>query len=1286
MKRLVLGFVLLVACAVAGLWSLWPTLTDLVRQRVEGLLTDVLRQPSRVEGLAISLLPPHLQAAGVVLGKEPTIALQIGTIDMWLWPMRSLLEGRPVVSARVRSIRIDLERLALPESQDASKRKNGIGLPSLHLSAVELEDAELHFPLRHADAALHVARLTGEFASRALTHEVRVVAEVEDARLARRGTERRVSRTHLEAGVDPRGIFLQTAIVQGDGIEVTAAATAAGRGCSFSAAVDLGRWSVLVDEAVQGEVRVTGQATGDLANPLAEGEVTVAGLAVGQRVVGELRARVFRRDDRVGVTDVELTGPIGYATASAVVQTGGRFPIEGSVDLQALDVDALIHALGSDIEMGHRIAAAGKVSGTLAPLALTVSANADVAMPSAGEARQSGSSRPLATVEAVAKVEDGAGALHIELMQPEQNRLSGKLAWKNAQLEGTVDAHVREWRGLNELLPKPIRRLRFTGQMEGTASIAGPAASPRLQASVTGKDMTVNGVAVSHCAGTAQIVDATLTTPSIRIETPRGSAELQGTMALGDAPSNNWRIETRNIDSDLVVAIVEAITTTTIPVSGGGVDATVNVRGPWARAAIDGKLLLQSAYLAGEPIERAEAQLTTELPQWSGHASIVRTGSERVSIEASGNGDRTMQLALESTPWRLETLRGAGRRQLGGSVRAHATITGSPLRPSGRLTLTASGVALGGRDLGDVTIEALGREGEWTLSGGGFGKAVDLNATLRMLADFPYTLAVRLHSLDFARFASTDDSLRTAISAEIDLHGALKMWAKPSGTVRVPLLQVRRGDYEVKVEEPIRIDVTEGRLVITPFVLVAPSSQLRLGGEMASSGEVDFQAQGGGNLVLLEVLGRPIHSARGQFNVAVKVRREPATGWDLSGQAEVSAAAVDLGLPLAFTDINGRVALRGSRIEIVSLDAKAGGGGVRLTGTLSLDDGPRLGWEFHEVALSTSQGLEAQVSGAGQVEGEWKAITVSGTVEVLNALYDRNLELTAFLPFFREQMLPAPRTKPATRQVFLDIRVRALGGMHIDNNVAEVELAARLRLAGTVDAPDVTGTVEFVGGEVKFKQRVFTITGGSIDFRGGGTINPVLNITAEAQISTAEADYTVTVSVSGTAEKPRIQLAADDPTLSETDILSLITFGQTVAQLQRQGGGVSAIDAVALLPTGRVTDPLANALGVNRLEVEAVQSQASGTTGTIEPRVTIGKDLTDRLRTSVATTFGAGTQPMVLLEYRVTRRISLLGSWEGHTSEQAGAFGGAIKFRYEFRQLPFSLMPGGGATASPHAQ
>jgi autotransporter translocation and assembly factor TamB len=356
-------------------------------------------------------------------------------------------------------------------------------------------------------------------------------------------------------------------------------------------------------------------------------------------------------------------------------------------------------------------------------------------------------------------------------------------------------------------------------------------------------------------------------------------------------------------------------------------------------------------------------------------------------------------------------------------------------------------------------------------------------------------------------------------------------------------------------------------------------------------------------------------------------------------------------------------------MHIDQLSGRAGGGEFTLGGSLDFDHGPAVSWSLHEVALTFPEWLEERVSGKGRVEGTWKDIVVGGDIEVLTALYDRRIELTALLPWFKEQLTPAPQIEPPPREVHLDLRVHAPDGIFVDNNFAKAEMRCDLRIAGRVQEPRLDGLIEILDGEVTFRGRVFTVTGGSVEFRNAYPINPILSISAESQISTAEAEYTVSVAVSGTADKPRVQFSSDDPTLTQNDVLSLVTFGQTTNQPQREGSTVGVGNVLGWVP-GDYDVRMRSLFGIDRLEVEPAYVRD---TGAIEPRVTIGKDLTDRLRALASSSFGAEAQHSVQLEYRLTRRISLLSTWESRTQQREGAFGGDIKFRYEFRRLPFSL-------------
>ena len=183
----------------------------------------------------------------------------------------------------------------------------------------------------------------------------------------------------------------------------------------------------------------------------------------------------------------------------------------------------------------------------------------------------------------------------------------------------------------------------------------------------------------------------------------------------------------------------------------------------------------------------------------------------------------------------------------------------------------------------------------------------------------------------------------------------------------------------------------------------------------------------------------------------------------------------------------------------------------------------------------------------------------------------------------------------------------------------------------------------------------------------------MLNITAESQIFGTDAEYTVRVAVSGTADNPRVEFSSDDPGLSQNDILSLAALGRTTRE-QSRDSSVSLGNVLSLLPseyTGDVSQGIQTFFRIDRFEVDPAYVR---NTGTIQPRITIGKDITDRIRALASSSFGADAHNTMQLEYRITSRISLLGTWESASQSQDDAFGGDIRFRYEFRKLPFSLL------------
>ncbi len=1273
MKRLVLGFVLLVGGGVAAVWFAWPALTERLRVRLERELSQAADTPSRLATLGVSIVPPHVEVGGIAVGAESPIA-RIGRIDARLHALASLLEWRLVLGLRIESVAVDLTHPATSapatEARPAAPSRQA-RLPPLQLVEFDLKQAQLRFRMGKDAAQLTVGHLAAHLETALVGAGLTAGVEASDVEFERKSHRAKIYALRADGGADAGGLFVHTASLEGDGISVSARETLLPHRHTAAARFTPGILGVVVDELafIGGDAQVEGTLIGDLANPTLDGRLVIRHGTIGQHVLGDLDTHVARYGATLRFDDLRLTGIPGAVTGGLELSIVHDVPIHGDLTWHDVDLEAMLRSIGPLVPFSNRFSAHTAVHGALDPLDLDVAGTGIV------QTTDPRSPKDVARFELSARVLPHDLDAKLDLTQPERNHVAAEVVIKGSQFAGTLSLQAADLAALNALLPRPVPRLALTGQGAGSAEFSGTTEHPVVGGVVALRDLTALGTPVSQLKGDFSIAAQTLATKSAQIETATGSAELSGVLALDARADNDWRLSVHDLDTDLVLGLVRGLSAADTPLSGGTLNGTFACRGPWARVETRAELTARSLHIANEPLERVDVQATTVLPHWSGRVHATHAAGETVTVEAEGEAERASRVTIRSTPTDLANWRGAGRRRLTGIVAVDGQFSGPLRQPSGVLQLSGTGLGAGGHYLGNLALRAEANAGDWALKGTAFADTLALNATLRSAGPLPYTLAVTWRDSNLTALVSEDPSLQIITTGELHLIGAWRALETTSGSLRVTRFEMHRDQGRVEAPQPIEIQLDNGRFRITALELSAHGSRVSVAGEGRLPADLALEVRGEGDLVLLEVIGRPFYSSRGQFGIAAHVGHSQAGGWTLRGHAELRNAALDLGLPVAFTDTSGNFTLLGSRVVVDSLTGKAGGGDFSVLGRVHLNRGPALAWTLREVAFTVPEWLEERASGKGQLQGTWQVMTVSGDIEVLSALYDKRLELTALLPWFKEQIAPAPRRGPAATEVRLDLRIHAPDGLFVDNNFAKAEMAADLRLIGTADNPRLSGTVEILNGEVTVGARVFTITGGSAVFQDPERINPVLNLNAESQISTPEAEYTVRVAVSGTADSPRVQFSSDDPSLSQNEVLSLVTLGKTTREAQRESGGVSVGDVLSLLPheyTGDVSQQVRTLFRVDRFEVDPAYVR---TTGAIEPRVTIGKDITDRIRALASSSFGVDARNTMQLEYRITGRISLLGTWESATQSQAGAFAGDIKFRYEFRRVPFSLLP-----------
>lgn len=261
------------------------------------------------------------------------------------------------------------------------------------------------------------------------------------------------------------------------------------------------------------------------------------------------------------------------------------------------------------------------------------------------------------------------------------------------------------------------------------------------------------------------------------------------------------------------------------------------------------------------------------------------------------------------------------------------------------------------------------------------------------------------------------------------------------------------------------------------------------------------------------------------------------------------------------------------------------------------------------------------------------------------------------------------------KNIRLDVLVGSGEKLSIDNSLVNVRMRADIELIGTLAEPYILGAVTLNDGEVRYLDRTFKITEGSLDFTDRTKLNPALNIQAQATVTSFQAfesePYVITLSVTGTMEEPAFALTSD-PELDKPNIISLLTLGVTRQQV---GIGTAAGDTTSsfqdvlkkraeLLTSqqigGYLGSHLEDMLGLEGVMIEGNLFDINGEQG--GPRIIASKRISDTVEVTSITTLGRLGDQGIRVNYSVTEKVTL----QGETDSQ-GRSGFDVMYRLRFR-------------------
>lgn len=346
----------------------------------------------------------------------------------------------------------------------------------------------------------------------------------------------------------------------------------------------------------------------------------------------------------------------------------------------------------------------------------------------------------------------------------------------------------------------------------------------------------------------------------------------------------------------------------------------------------------------------------------------------------------------------------------------------------------------------------------------------------------------------------------------------------------------------------------------------------------------------------------------------------------------------------------------GDKINLNTFEGLMGGGSFSLTGSAKLS-GLTMADYYFNLKLD-KLGVKHKYF-KGPLNGELTFASGPRRPKLAGRLVFENA--TADIPYLPEMNADSPN-------IALDVEVIAGKKVRLYNPyMYDIWADGRVKFGGTTRRPDVSGRLTASRGTVSYLRTSFNIKEASAEFTQLGSFAPVIKLNAETRLDRTK----VFLDINGPVGEMDFRLTAE-PAMSHQEILSLLTLRSRYFDKQNgDDSGLGRDELLTLLDAGlqirfvaELESAFRKAFGLDefRLVRDTLDADSSETIRDREVyNIEIGKYLTDRFMLNYTMGVGYNDNNKIGFRYELTRRMSLIGSYEKLDGEMIG-----IETRFKF--------------------
>lgn len=546
-------------------------------------------------------------------------------------------------------------------------------------------------------------------------------------------------------------------------------------------------------------------------------------------------------------------------------------------------------------------------------------------------------------------------------------------------------------------------------------------------------------------------------------------------------------------------------------------------------------------------------------------------------------------------------------------------------------------------------------------------RQADLQISGRLSPSLDLSAKVRAVPVGLATLLIPNFAADGSLNADARLIGP---YGRPRGTISVTLtgVHLRQGSGRGMPPADVNLNADldgNGALV---------AARLRAGTHVAltvegrapidSGGTLDVRSEGSLDMKVLDPLLTP--QGRRMRGMAALKARITGTIADprLDGDVQFSKGEFqDYAVGTRMTDIVASAQFDGETLRLTRFDGKMAPGRISASGAVGLRK-PEWPIDIKITARNArplsgerlNVTLDSDLDVRGTAQGR---LNVAGTVIIRRAeirIPERMPARIAVLDVRKPGATPPPPPSPGL-DVGLNLTIDAAREIFVRGRGLDAELGGKIRLQGTAQDPEPTGSFAMRRGEFKLAGRTLTFRKGEVGFDGGTLTDPALDFVA----STSSPNITASLAIGGTASKPRISLSSV-PDLPQDEILAQLLFGRNAASLgPLEMAEIASALAALTGVTGHFANPLETVrqgLGLDRL------SMGSSKAG---PTLEAGRYIAPGIYLGAKQGF-TGATPSAAVQIDVTEGLKVEGTvgTGSPSSSQSGTSSAGVIYQFEY--------------------